>query len=173
MLYFLSMATAKKNGVVEKTSANKKKGRPTKFTKELADLILKRIAEGESVRFIARDIDMPNASTIHAWVLDNEDFSKHYARAKDIGMEVEADEIADIASKALKVVKGTDKSDNARVQAIKLEVDTRKWLLSKKAPKKYGSDRQIITSEDKDGNIVPITGNVIQFAPQDKNESDS
>ena len=101
-------------------------GRPTIYSEELATKICKRIAEGESVRRIALDDDMPNASTIHAWVLDNEEFSKQYDRAKSIGAEVESDEMDEIAI------------EEQDVQRAKLRIDTKKWNLSKKLPKRFG-----------------------------------
>lgn len=117
--------------------------RPTIYTDELARSICARIAEGESVRSIAKDDDMPNASTIHAWVLDNEIFSKQYAQAKRIGAEVAVDEMEEIAN------------TYEDVQRAKLIIDTRKWALSKQIPKKYGEKNTIVT-EDEDGNQHPI-----------------
>lgn len=125
------------------TKAKNKGGRPTKYTKKLAETICARISEGESVRKIAMDSDMPNASTIHAWVLDNEVFSKRYAIAKAIGAEVESDEMDNIAR--------TEKD----VQRAKLIIDTKKWNLSKKLPQRFG-DKNTVVTEDKEGNQMPI-----------------
>lgn len=111
-------------------------GRPTIYSTELALTICKRIAEGESVRSISRDENMPNASTIHSWVLDNDEFSKQYARAKDIGAEVEFDEMREIA----------DTEED--VNRARLKIDTIKWGLSKKIPKKYGDKQNIDHTTD-------------------------
>ena len=54
-----------------------------------------------------------------------------YARAKEIGFEVLADEIIDIADAAENI----DKDECRRHQ---LMIDTRKWLLAKLQPRKYG-----------------------------------
>lgn len=127
-----------------------KNGRPTKYTDKLAKAICKRLALGESIRTISLDEDMPNASTIHAWVLeDKEGFSKHYARARDIQAEVMFDEILQIADGSDKVVdKGNEKKASAYAQNQKLRVDARKWYLSKVLPKKYG-DKLDVTSDGK------------------------
>lgn len=154
------------------TQVARGKGRPTDYTPELGIKICERIAQGESVRSIGRDQAMPDAATIFRWALVNEDFREHYTRAKEIGAEVEAEQIVEEADNAIKVVKGKDKSDNARVQAVKLAVDTRRWILAKKLPKKWG-DRQVVTTEDKDGNQMPIQGNVITFASQNENGNNS
>jgi len=100
--------------------------RPTIYTEELAKKILDRIAEGESVRSIARDDDMPNKSTIFDWALYHEKFSDQYDKARDIGMEVRAEEIEDIAETM------------EDVQRAKLVVDTKKWNMSKLKPKRFG-----------------------------------
>ena len=114
--------------------------RPTIFTDKLATDICKRIAEAESVRSICKDNKMPNASTVHAWVLDNDAFSKQYARAKSIGADVEAEELEEIAR------------TEADVQRARLIVDTKKWALSKKIPKKYG-DKMDHTTDGKPINV--------------------
>lgn len=133
-------------------------GRPSIFTQELADRICLRIAKGESLKVICQDEDMPNASTVHAWVLDDkEGFSKKYARARDIQAEVMFDEILEISDYSRDdIVGGEDRSDNARVQAHKLRVDSRKWYLSKVLPKKFG-DKIDMTTNGKDLPI-PIYG---------------
>lgn len=104
------------------------KGRPTIYSKELADAICERIANGESVRSIGRDETMPNASTIFDWALFNKDFSEQYVKAKEIGAEVEAEEMDEIAR---------TEEDVARA---KLRIDTKKWNLSKKLRKRFGDN---------------------------------
>ena len=113
-------------------------GRPTIYTKELAETICSRIAAGESVRQIGEDPTMPAATTIHQWVLgDKEGFSKHYAQAKSIGAEQAVDE--------MEVIARTEDD----VQRARLIIDTRKWALSKQIPKKYG-DKIDVTSGGKE-----------------------
>jgi len=64
-----------------------------------------------------------------------------YARAKDAGLEAMADETLEIAD----TVTGDTIDDDGVIRIApdvvaraRLRVDTRKWLLSKLAPKKYG-----------------------------------
>lgn len=137
----------------------KKNGRPSIFTEELADKICTRLALGESLKTICYDKDMPNASTVHAWVLeDKQGFSKKYARARDMQAEILFDEILEIADKADEVVKsGAEKKSSAYSQNQRLRVDSRKWYLSKVLPKKFG-DKVDVTSDGK-----AIEGNTIVF----------
>ena len=55
-----------------------------------------------------------------------------YARACEQRVEVYASEIIELADEPIAP------NDNAAVQRARLRVDTRKWLMSKLAPRKYG-----------------------------------
>lgn len=126
-------------------------GAPSIYSKELADVICLRLSAGESLRHICLDKDMPAATTVHQWVLDDkEGFSKQYARARDIQAENMFDEILAISDESrTDIVGGDDKADGARVQAHRLRVDSRKWYLSKVLPKKFG-DKLDMTTNGKD-----------------------
>jgi hypothetical protein len=74
-------------------------GRPTKFTQKLADAICHRISEGESLRSIVKDDDMPSAYTIFQWLLDeeHEPFGEQYEKARNIQAELMFEELVEIA----------------------------------------------------------------------------
>lgn len=118
------------------------KGRPSKFTQELADRICERLAAGETLRAICRGDDMPPESTVRTWALDNEAFYAQYARAREVGYAGLADELTEIAD---------SDGDPAR---DRLRVDTRKWLLSKALPKVYGDK---VEHTGKDGGPIQFT----------------
>lgn len=127
-----------------------KMGRPSVYSDELAKEIVERISSGESVRAIGRDKGMPEAKTIYNWLLDEDkkEFLQQYSTAIDVRTELLADEIIELADESVDDIKG-DKSDAARVQARKLQVDSRKWAASKMKPKKYG-DKVDLTSNGKE-----------------------
>lgn len=75
----------------------KKNGRPSKYTKELADAICERLAMGESMRTVCIGETMPAMSTIFKWLRENDKFSEQYARAKQESADAMAEEILDIA----------------------------------------------------------------------------
>ncbi len=127
--------------------------RPSIYTEELANKICKRISQGESVRSICKDEDMPDAGSIYNWLLDTDKewFFKQYERARAIQAELMFEELNEIADESKESIVGDDKSDGARVQARKLMVDTRKWYLSKVLPKKFGEKVDITT----DGKQLP------------------
>lgn len=105
-------------------------GRPSKFTKELADKICECLANGDSLRKICASGNMPAASTVWLWLSENKAFSEQYARAREKQAEFYADEIVEIADS---VIASSDEVLKARLQ-----IDARKWHASKLAPKKYG-----------------------------------
>ena len=94
---------------------------------EIAEEICRRLAEGETLRSICRDEGMPHASTVVFWVNKDPDFAKRYAHARSQGLDVMAESIVDIADDL------TEDPNSRRVR-----VDSRKWLLSKMRPDKYG-----------------------------------
>lgn len=119
---------------------SKKRGRKPIYTKNKAEEILERIAEGESVKAICRDEHLPSSSVVFGWVKDDKDgFANRYARAREIQCDVMFDELDELSQKALTVAKGAPGTGEAgaRVQAIKIEIDTRKWILAKRFPERW------------------------------------
>lgn len=122
---------------------------PDPYTPEVVAEICKRLAGGESLRAICRSDGMPARTTVIKWVLDDRDgFADQYARAKAVGIDEFADETIEIADTPAPGVIETDKigvagpyTEVQRRDAIehrRLQVDTRKWYVSKLAPKLYG-----------------------------------
>jgi hypothetical protein len=120
----------------------KKTGRPTKYTEELAHEICRRIAEGESIRKICDGDDMPSATTIFNWLLDTDKkaFLEQYNASRAIQAENMFDELLEIADKG-----------QGEIMRDRLRVDTRKWYLSKVLPKKFGEKIDMTT----DGKALP------------------
>lgn len=117
-------------------------GRHSEFTQELGNEICELLADGLSVRTIAAQLGIERR-TIRRWRDDIEDFRSQYARAREEGMDAEADLIIEIADSA------TEQDYGAK----RLQVDTRKWRMSKIAPKQYG-DRQ---THDHTGSVDLVT----------------
>lgn len=122
-----------------------KPGRPTSYTPEIAAEICERLAAGESLRAICQTEDMPPESTVRGWVVDDvSGFSAQYARARELGYDTLAEQVLEIADTPQEGTVVTSKEWGEEVKtgdmldARKLRVDARKWLLSKLAPKKYG-----------------------------------
>lgn len=147
------MAARKKDG--KKGSG----GRPSTYTPDIAALICARMSDGQSIRKICASEDMPDASTVYLWLATHKEFSEQYAIAAEErahGLAEETLEIADDASNDWMVRNGKDQEpgwtlNGEHVQRSRLRVDTRKWFVSKLAPKKYG-DKQTVEHTDPAGN---------------------
>ena len=122
-------------------------GRPSEYTEEKGLAICLRIAEGESLRSVCRDEEMPEKCTVLRWLARYPEFRSHYAQSKIDGAEALAEELFEIADDGTNDwMELTDSDDNPygykangeHIQRSKLRIDTRKWYLAKIMPKKYG-----------------------------------
>lgn len=119
-------------------------GPPSTYTQAAADLLCDRIATSrKSIRAICAEEDgLPSPDTVRRWMLANEPFQAQYARAKSLQMEMLEDEILEISDESshdtIMREDGGEQPDSEWIARSKLRVDTRKWLMSKLSPKKYG-----------------------------------
>lgn len=116
-------------------------GRPSILTDELTETICVRMAEGESLRSICRDPEMPGLGTVFRWVAKNASFREQYEAAMAQRAESLFEEILDIADETKLDTISTENGDKPNTEWIsrsRLRVDARKWMLSKMLPKKYG-----------------------------------
>lgn len=121
-------------------------GRPSKFSQDLAEKICEQIAHGKSLRAVCAEDDMPSTSTVCKWLFENQEFSEQYARARDRQADHYFEEIVEIADSV--------EADSAAVAKARLQVDARKWTLSKLAPKKYGEKTELDVKSS-DGSMTP------------------
>lgn len=129
----------------------RKPGRPSSYKLETANEICRRIALGESLREVLKTEGMPERCTVMTWLNRFPEFQNQYAKAREQQAECWADEIVSIADDGSndymeRMGKNGETQlvvDNENVQRSRLRVDTRKWLLSKLMPKKYGDLQQI------------------------------
>ena len=117
--------------------------RPSTYSPILAAKFCERLLSGRSLRAICReDDDMPAASTVFYWLSQYGAFSEQYARAKEAMAEAMFWEMIDIADNVHGDVyiddKGQQHINYDVIARSKLRVDTRKWVLARLAPKKYG-----------------------------------
>lgn len=138
-------------------------GRNSDYSEEIAELICAEIASSDkSLRYICESReDFPGYSTVWIWLARNPTFQDLYARAKELQAEVIAEGMLDIADTPQEgerrkitqsAVKISPKEGEPAIQSApeveimtadmiehrKLRIETRKWLLAKLKPKKYG-----------------------------------
>lgn len=117
---------------------------------EIIEDILERLAKGETLRAICRNcnaLGYPHESSFRRWVTNDDPpgLATRYARARELQVEAMADEIIEIADDGrndlMTIKRGGEEvevPDNEVLQRSRLRVDTRKWLMSKIVPKKWG-----------------------------------
>jgi len=124
-----------------------KRGRPTKYTKKLADKICAQLANGDSMRTVCKPTTMPCKATLFRWLRTKSEFLDQYEKAKAESADALVDEILDIADDGSNDWMETHdkegenigwKTNGEAMQRSRLRVDTRKWIASKLKPKKYG-----------------------------------
>jgi hypothetical protein len=109
-------------------------GRPNSHTPGIETEILERLAAGESLNGICKSQHLPSEAAIRAWSVTDQPpgFSAKYAAARARGYDAIAESTFAIAD---------DLTEDANSRRVR--IDTRKWFLSKLAPKKYGDRIEI------------------------------
>lgn len=121
------------------------KGRPSSYTEAIANAICDQLADGGSLNAICKQPGMPTETTVRSWAMDDYNgFSSKYTRARELGYSRLAEEILEIANtpiigvKTINKATGTETTEADMIEHRRLQVDTRKWMLSKMLPKLYG-----------------------------------
>jgi hypothetical protein len=150
------------------------------YSKEIADELCALIAEGKSINQITKLPSMPSRRAVQYWLISHPDFREKYECAMMLLAEFWAHEIIDIADDAAGdyVIDecGARVVDHENINRARLKVDSRKWLLSKILPKRYG-DRvtaDITVKRDvrelSDGELLQIiqgSAEPVQLGPPD------
>jgi len=118
---------------------------------------------------------MPSLDTFLSWGNDpsHPEFPAMYARARASRVDVLADDMLAISDDAAqdkrawrkKAWKDADGSlsevgttDGDAVQRARLRIDTRKWLLSKLAPKRFGNQAEVQVTDDRPRGALIVPG---------------
>jgi hypothetical protein len=107
------------------------RGRTLKEMEPLADAICTGLAQGKSLKSVLKAPGMPSMPSVFSWLRQDPAFSLAYDRAREQQARAFADELSELADQASGL-------DAAGVNAMRLRVDTRKWIVSKMLPKEYG-----------------------------------
>lgn len=128
-----------------KTTLSKRKGAKPEVSARLVNAIIARVSAGETLTAICRDAGMPSYARVIGRINQSSDCRAAYAHAREVRNERMADELLDIAEDGTNdyVEKqgrnGTVVALNEEhVRRSQLRIDTRKWLLSKLLPARFG-----------------------------------
>lgn len=117
-----------------------------RYSREVGTRICELIADNYRLTQIAAMEDMPSRQSIWNWLAEHEDFRLMYEKARDELYSHMADELLEIADDAKNdwVEREYGKEfDKEHAMRSRLRVDTRKWLMSKILPKKFGDKLEV------------------------------
>jgi hypothetical protein len=119
-----------------------KMGRPSTFTDEIFDTICGRLENGEVLKAICADDEMPDRSTVLRWIAADDGKRRRYDSARQACVEFWSDEIITIATDGSRDTvtdeKGRARCDHEWVARSRLRIDTIKFLMTKINPLKWG-----------------------------------
>ena len=125
----------------------RKRGGQSRYTVAAGERICAAIAEGASLRKAA-EAEGVTHRTVLDWAAAHERFGTQYARACELRLAVLEDKVLTLCELGHEVARD-EECGHARLQAVKLEIDTLKWLLCKLVPKRFGDRTQMeITGKD-------------------------
>lgn len=128
------------------------------------DEICRLLAEGESLRSICASEGMPSKSTVCRWLATDDGFRERYIAARELQAETLFEEILLIADSPKIGERITVKADGSTetvkadmVEHRRLQVDARRWMVGKMAPKRYGEASLIKLADADGGKIAEMT----------------
>lgn len=131
--------------MTKKTTLSKRKVDKTELSTRLVNTIIARVSAGETLTAICREQGMPTYGRVMGRINQSSSLVASYARAREVRNERMADELLDIAEDGVNdyVEKqgrnGTFVALNEEhVRRSQLRIDTRKWLLAKLMPGRFG-----------------------------------
>ena len=147
-------------------------GRPTDYSPEICARICSELAEGKSMRKICEAEDAPAMTSVFKWLRDYPEFSQQYNKSKEQGALALFEELVYIADTPVMGERRKETSDGKveitigdMIEHRKLQIDARKWALSKILPKKYGerlqqdvtiNDYTAMSSEERRRKIIEL-----------------
>jgi hypothetical protein len=136
--------------------------------------ILARVTDGQSLRAACRNGDdwTPSEALFRQWCDSDADLASQYARAREDRADVifeECIEIADRQGADIVTVDGVDTIDHNVIARNKLMIDTRRWMLGKMQPRKYGD--KVLHGSDPENPLPEHRTIVATMTPQEAAEA--
>lgn len=109
------------------------------YTKEVADRICELIEQKTPIYKIGQMEDMPTCATIYRWLRTFPEFEAAYSISKRIQLETLAEEIIEIADDGSNDKNSDGTTNHANVNRARLMVDSRKFVVERLMPEKFGN----------------------------------
>lgn len=119
--------------------------RPSIYRPELALAICERLAAGETLRSICKDIAFPTEETFRKWAMNNDVLREAFRMAKELKAHTIFDEALDMARE----IRDMESPTAQKVRAFDIAMTHLRWAAGKLHPQDYG-ERSAITT------VVPI-----------------
>lgn len=129
---------------------------PAKKNPKLIEEVLDRIARGETLAALGRELNFHPVNW-SVWVRADEELAIAYQRARDAGADALAEQALELIDEKPSIVDG--RVDPGHVQWRRAQVDTRLKLLAKWNPKKYG-DKATLEHSGPDGAPIAVNSTV-------------
>jgi hypothetical protein len=117
------------------------------FSQEVAEEFCRRVSNGQTTKEVSRMPDMPSWSSVCLWLRQKPDFARQVQQARHCLADCLFDETLQIA-------------DNATAQSERvdrLKIDSRKWLVAKMHPSRYGDKIEPVNVVVNQGPEHPVT----------------
>ena len=122
-------------------------GRPTVYTKELADYICMRVATTTiGLKALCKMYDdLPDQNTIARWRKENHEFCDQFQKAKEFQAKLLVEECEELIPDVKTYVDsdGNERLDPASATLLRERIVHRRWMAARLAPRIYG-DKQTI-----------------------------
>ena len=113
---------------------------------KIFNTIFSRMENGASLLSVCKSEGMPSPTTIYKWIEASPEKVNDYARAIDARTEKIFEDMLAISDQSKDDIIiddfGNEKTNNEVIQRSRLMIDTRKWMLGKMKPGKYGDKIQ-------------------------------
>lgn len=151
----------------------KKMGRPSIYTDELAKKICETLAVSTigMRKLCAIHPEFPHVETIRLWALNKPDFFAQYTNALAKRAMWLAEDIEDIADDGTNDTYVNDDgkvcTDHDVLARSRLRVDTRKWIACKLLPKVYGDKVQVENDNGDESELTKIRELISKCLPKE------
>ena len=144
---------------------------PTKRTPQIEEAILAGLREGTPLAEICRrGKEYPHPTVWRDWCAADQALAYAYAAARDDGFDkiaLETLQIADTPVEGKRVKVSADGTETVTEDALghrKLQIDTRRWLLARWDPKRYGDKIEANVTADVKTTHAVDTASVVDLA---------
>ena len=152
-------AATKKAAGVAASEKGKPGRKPLPNAAEIKRDLCAWLEQGRTLAAFLRETpNAPGRVTITDWLAADSEFAEQYARAREIGYDAIAEELLTITDEEPER-DPQGKIDAGSVAHQRLRADTRRWLLSKWQPKRYG-DKIEATHQGPDGGPIQMQNTV-------------